>query len=192
LFPIWIQLLLSFFAVGKPTISTIGSYTFKNYLVADVYLRTEGTEWRPTMELIKDWDMRQQLTYLWDHQRMTLLTIRSHLIDSNLLTGSFFALGEGNRMKEFSVNMNVFAAYLHLLMLPLVLYYLLSPRYKENKETIALLYTCFLFQFLTSGISTGQDDRLLITALPLWIAAYLLVLRGTAHTQEASDIPATP
>lgn len=144
------------------------------------------------MELIKDWDMSQQLTYLWDHQRMTLLTIRSHLIDSNLLTGSFFALGEGNRMKEFSVNMNVFAAYLHLLMLPLVLYYLLSPKYKENKEIIALLYICFLLQFLTSGISTGQDDRLLITALPLWIVAYLLVLRGTAHTQEASDIPATP
>lgn len=178
LLPIWIQLLLSLVAVGKPTLSTIGSYTFKNYLVADVYLRTEGTEWRPTMELIKDWDMRQQLSYLWENQRMTVLTVRSHLIDSNLLTGSFFALGEGNRMKDFSINMNAFAAYLHLLMLPLVLYYLFSPRYKENKETIAILYVCFLLQFLTSGISTGQEDRLMITSLPLWIVAYISVTRG--------------
>ena len=178
LLPIWIQLLLSFIAVGKPTISTIGSYTFKNYLVADVYLRTEGTEWRDTMKLIEGWDFRQQLSYLWEHQMMTLLTVRSHLIDSNLLTGSFFTLGAGNRMKEFAVNMNVFAVYLHLLMLPLVVYYLLSPKYLDNKETIALLYICFLLQFLTSGISTGQDDRLLITALPLWIVAYILVLRG--------------
>ena len=190
LLPIWIQLLLSFLAVGKPTLSTIGSYTFKNYLVADVYLRTEGTEWRPTMELIKDWDMRQQLSYLWDHQRMTLLTFRSHLIDSNLLTGSFFALGEGNRMREFSIAMNTAAAYLHLLMLPLMLYYLLSRKYSENKETIALLYICFLFQILTSGISTGQDDRLLITALPLWIIAYLSVIKGLSEARVSeSHIP---
>jgi hypothetical protein len=184
LLPVWIQLFLTFAAIGRPTLSDIGSYTFKNYLIADVYGRTEGTDWRPTMELIKDWDTRQQLQYLWDHQRTTLLTIRSHLIDSNLLTGSFFALGEGNLMKDFSVNMNVIAAYLHLLMLPLVLYYLLSKTYTANKETIALLYLCFVFQWLTSGISTGQDDRLLITALPLWIVAYLSVLGGMAGTRN--------
>jgi hypothetical protein len=187
LLPIWIQLLLSTIAVGKPTISTIGSYTFKNYLVADVYLRTEGTEWRETMALIEDWNMQQQVSYLWDHQRMTLLAIRSHLIDSNLLTGSFYALGEGNILKEFSINMNIFAAYLHLLMLPLVLYYLLSHKYKEHKETIALLYICFVLQFLTSGISAGQEDRLMITALPLWIVAYLLVLRGMVGVQSSDN-----
>jgi hypothetical protein len=189
LLPIWIQLLLSFVATGKPTISNIGGYTFKNYLVADVYLRTEGTEWRETMALIEDWNLQQQLTYLWDHQRMTVLTIRSHLIDSNLLTGSFFTLGAGNRMKDFAINMNAFAAYIHLLMLPLVLYYLLSSKYRENKETIALLYLCFLLQFLTSGISTGQEDRLLITSLPLWIVAYLLVLKGITAPQTTSDAP---
>ena len=183
LLPVWIQLLLSTIAVGKPTISTIGSYTFKNYLVADVYLRTEGTEWRETMKLIEDWDMQQQLSYLWDHQRMTLLTVRSHLIDSNLLTGSFYALGNGNVLKEFSINLNRFAAYLHLLMLPLLLYYLLSAKYPLHKETIALLYLCFILQFLTSSISTGQEDRLMITALPLWIVAYILVLKGTAEIQ---------
>jgi hypothetical protein len=191
LIPIWIQLLLSFIATGNPTISRIGSYTFKNYLVADVYLRTEGTEWRETMELIKDWNLGQQLSYLWDHQRMTLLTVRSHLIDGNLWTGSFFTLGQGNRMKEFAFNMNAISAYIHLLMAPLVLYYLLSPKYRENKETIGLLYACFLFQFLTSGISTGQEDRLIITALPMWIIAYLSVLKGMSATQTASGSPVT-
>jgi hypothetical protein len=189
LLPIWIQLLLSFAATGRPTLSKIGSYTFKNYLVADVYLRTEGTEWRETMELIKDWDVQQQLSYLWEHQRMTVLTVRSHLIDENLLTGSFFTLGAGNRMKDFAFNMNAVSAYLHLLMSPLVLYYLLSRKYQDHtrsspvdKETIALLYICFLLQFLTSGISAGQNDRLMITALPLWIIAYISVLTGMRGT----------
>jgi hypothetical protein len=66
-----------------------------------------------------------------------------------------------------------------------VLYYLLSPKYRDNKETIALLYICFLLQFLTSGISTGQDDRLLITALPLWIIAYISALKGLTASQKA-------
>jgi len=189
LIPIWIQLLLSFVANGRPTLSGIGSYTFKNYLVADVYMREQGTEWRPTMVLIEDWDTRQQLAYLWDHPRTTLLTIRSHLIDSNLLVGSFYALGEGNRLKGFSLTMNVLAAYIHLLMLPLVIYYLLSVKYKENKETIALLYLCFILQFLTSGISTGQEDRLMITALPLWLITYIVVIRGMITPPTAHESP---
>lgn len=190
LVPIWIQLILSALAVGKPTLSGIGGYTFKNYLVADVYMREEGTEWRPTTALIEDWDLRQQLTYLWDHRRSTLLTVRSHLIDSNLLVGSFYALGEGNPARQFSLTMNVVAAYIHLLMLPLLLYYLFSSKYTKNKETIILLYTCFILQFLTSGISTGQEDRLMITALPLWLIAYIATLRGMHGAHEVEDAPA--
>jgi hypothetical protein len=49
-----------------------------------------------------------------------------------------------------------------------------------------------VLQFLTSGVSTGQDDRLLITALPLWIVAYLLVLGGMTRAQATSDLHATP
>jgi hypothetical protein len=178
LLPIWIQLILSTLAIGKPTISTIGAYTFKNYLVADVHLRVEGLQWRESMKAIEDWDLQQQLSYLWEHQRETALAYRRHIIDTNLWTGSFFTLGEGNRLAEFARTANAIAAYLHLLMLPIVVYYLVSTKYRDNKETIALLYLCFVFQILTAGISTGQEDRLMITALPLWIVTYILVYTG--------------
>lgn len=178
LIPIWIQLILSTLAIGKPTISTIGAYTFKNYLVADVHLHVEGLEWRESMKAIENWDLRQQLTYLWNHQRETALAYRRHIIDSNLWTGSFFTLGEGNRLAGFARTANAIAAYVHLLMLPIVIYYLVSSKYQDNKETVALLYICFVIQVLTSGISTGQEDRLIITALPLWIVAYMLTLAG--------------
>jgi hypothetical protein len=49
-----------------------------------------------------------------------------------------------------------------------------------------------VLQFLTNGISTGQEDRLMITALPLWIVAYILVLKGLATTQPGLDAPLTP
>jgi len=81
-------------------------------------------------------------------------------------------------LAEFVRTANALAAYLHLLMLPLMLYYLVSPKYVDNKETVALLYICFVLQILIAGISTGQEDRLIITALPLWIVTYLLVYTG--------------
>jgi hypothetical protein len=90
-------------------------------------------------------------------------------------------------MDGFAITMNAFAAYLHLFMLPLVVYYLLSPKYTANKQTIALLYLCFVIQWLTSGISTGQEDRLLMTAIPLWIVAYLLVFRGLFPSPSAQQ-----
>jgi len=178
LIPIWIQLLLSLIATGKPTVSDIGVYTFKNYFVADVHLRVEGLEWRASMQEIENWDLRRQLDYLLQHRRESALAFRRHIIDSNLWTGSFFTLGEGNRMTEFARTANSLSAYVHLLMLPLIIYYLASAKYWENKETIALLYFCFVIQILTTGISTGQEDRLIVTALPLWIVAYLLVYTG--------------
>jgi hypothetical protein len=178
LIPIWIQLILSFIATGKATVSDIGSFTFKDYLVADVYMQVEGTEWRQTTALIDEWTLQDQLTYLWENKRVTALTYRRHIIDNNLWTGSFFTLGEGNRTREFVVTFNAVTAYLHVLMAPLVFYYFFSSKYRGNKEIVAILYVTMLVQFLTSGISTGQEDRLLITTLPLWIITYALVLTG--------------
>jgi hypothetical protein len=178
LIPICIQLLLSSIAIGKPTISKTGAYNFKNYFVADVYLRVEKLEWRESVQEIKDWDLRHQIDYLQQHRRETALAFRRHIIDSNLWTGSFFTLGEGNRMTGFARTANAISAYLHLLMVPLMTYYLISAKYLKNKETIALLYFSFVIQLLTTGISTGQEDRLIVTALPLWIVAYLLAYTG--------------
>lgn len=187
LIPIWIQLILSFIATGKATVSGIGSFTFKDYLVADVYMQVEGTEWRETTAFIDDWTLKNQLTYLWNNKRITALTYRRHIIDDNLWTGSFFTLGEGNRTREFAITFNAITAYLHILMAPLVFYYFFSSRHKDNKEIVAILYVTMLVQFLTSGISTGQEDRLLITTLPLWIITYLIVLTGL-RTQQTEPV----
>jgi hypothetical protein len=73
-------------------------------------------------------------------------------------------------------------------MAPLVLYYFFSPKYSPQREIVGILYITFIVQFLTSGISTGQEDRLMITALPLWIIAYILVLTGMQVKQTEPSI----
>ncbi len=129
------------------------------------------------MTEIENWDTRQQLTYLWEHQRETLLTYRRNLIDTNQWIGSFFIRGEDNRMIGFVETINGLALYLHLFMLPLMFYALFSGKLRENQELILLIYAVFLIQTLATGISTGQEDRLTVTGVPLWIIAYLLTLK---------------
>jgi hypothetical protein len=141
------------------------------------------------MQEIETWDVKQELSYLWAHQRETLLTYRRNLIDNNQWVGSFFIRGENNRMIGFVETANAIAIYLHLFMLPLMFYFLLSGKYTENKELIALIYAVFLIQTLVSGISTGQDDRLTVTGIPLWIISYLLFLYTVLSTPK--PIPTT-
>jgi hypothetical protein len=186
--PIWIQLAISFSYNRTLSISNIGPNTFKYFFVAIVYEREENKPWRQSMQEIETWDVKQQLSYLWAHQRESLLTYRRNLIDNNQWVGSFFIRGENNRMIGFVETVNAFSIYLHLLMLPLMFYFLLSGKYTENQELVALVYATFLIQTLVSGISTGQDDRLTVTGVPLWIISYLLVLYSALSAPKPNPI----
>ena len=88
-------------------------------------------------------------------------------------------------MIGFASSFNAVSLFFHLIMLPLVGYYLLSPRYTRHVELLALIYLTFLIQTLLTGISTGQEDRLIITGVPLWIFTYLLVLHNFTIPQES-------
>lgn len=177
LIPIWIQFGLTYTYDHSLTISQIGSETFKNYFVASVYMDNEGTEWRPTMDLIKDWETSDQLAYLKEYPQESILVYFDNLIVDNLLTHSFFALGEGNLALNFTRNLNYAAVFLHILFLPLFGYFFLSSRFSwQQKEPLLIIYAIFLIQTLVTGISAGQEDRLIITGLPLWITAYIWLL----------------
>ena len=109
--------------------------------------------------------------------------------DTNQWVGSFFIRGENNRMIGFVETVNAFSLYLHLFMLPLMFYFLLSAKYSQNKELILLIYAVFVIQTLVSGISTGQDDRLTVTGIPLWIVSYLLVIYSVFSTRQSTVLP---
>jgi hypothetical protein len=176
LIPVWIQMALTLFHSGRPIVSNIAGDTFKKFFVAVVHSDTEGLDWRESLAVMEDWDLGDQLDYLGEHPRETVLTYRDNLIDRNLWIGSYFIRGEDNRMIGFAHSFNAFSIIIHLVMLPLVGYYLLSPRYTRHVELLALVYLTFLIQTLVTGISTGQEDRLIITGVPLWIFTYLLVI----------------
>lgn len=178
LVPVWIQLGLTAAHSGRPALSNIGGDTFEKFFVAVVHAKTEGLEWRESLAAIEGWEAGEQLAYLGAHPRETILTYRDNLVDRNLWIGSYFIRGEEDRMIGFAQSFNAASLYLHLLMLPLAGYYLLSPAYRQDKELLAVVYLTFLVQTLVTGISTGQEDRLIITGVPLWIFTYLVTARG--------------
>lgn len=187
LIPIWIQMALTLAHSGQPTVSNIGGDTFKKFFVAVVYSDTEGLGWHESLATIEDWDLGDQLGYLAGHPRETILTYRDNLIDRNLWIGSYFIRGEENRMIDFARSFNAISLYAHLIMLPLVGYYLFSPRHTRHKELLALIYLTFLLQTQVTGISTGQEDRLIISGVPLWIFTYLLVLHNFTSSPESPE-----
>lgn len=188
LIPIWIQLMVSLGYNGRLNVSQIGPYTFENFFVAVVYAHSEDLPWRESMAVIEEWDAQEQWDYLSRHPRETILTYRDNLIDRNLWIGSFLIRGEDNRMAGFAQSFNAVALYTHLIMLPLTLYFIFSPRYQQHKELIGLVYFTFLIQTLVTGISTGQEDRLVITGIPLWVFTYLLVCSALFTHKKTGEI----
>lgn len=191
LLPVWIQLGISLVVLGRPTLSDIGPYTFKNFFVAVVHYQTEDIGWRDSLKVIEDWGAQEQLEYLWNHPQQTLRTYRDNLVDRNLWAGSFFLRGEGNRLADLGLEMNAAALYAHLLLFPVVLYFLFSPRYRHVKQrgAVGAAYVIFLVQTLAAGISTGQEDRLIITGLPLWVFTYGTVLTVLNARLQSNNHP---
>jgi hypothetical protein len=181
LLPVLVQLGFSFGYNRTLSISEIGPTTFKYFFVAVVHAHEEDIQWRESLKIVQPWDLREQLGYLFTHGRATLYTLRHNLIDTNLWTGSFFIRGDGNRMIPFVEHVNGLAALLHIFMLPVMMYYLLSAGYQKDKINLIALYAIFLIQTLVTAISTGQDDRLIVTGIPLWIVCYVLTLYRLAE-----------
>jgi hypothetical protein len=175
LIPIWIQMAFSFGYDRTLQISSIGPYTFKYFYVAVVHSQAEELTWQQSLETIRSWGLKEQLEYLLQNKRQAILTFRSNLIDTNLWTGSFFIRGESNRMVSFVLFLNGFTTLLHLIMLPAAFYAITTSQSIKKRNALMLVYGLFLIQTMTTGISTGQDDRLTVTGIPLWILSYALI-----------------
>ncbi|MBT6051381.1 MAG: hypothetical protein HOG49_31655 [Candidatus Scalindua sp.] len=105
-----------------------------------------------------------------NNKKATFTVYFRNLVDEGFLADSYVIISKDNTMNIAIMSLNQWHFYLHLLMLPLMGYLLLLN--KEKWEAIWIIYLTFLIQTLASGVSSDQGDRLIITAMPLWIVAY--------------------
>ncbi|NOZ00052.1 MAG: hypothetical protein GXP40_12765 [Chloroflexi bacterium] len=175
LVPLWLQLTLSYRMTGRVMISEVSETTLRDFFVAWTYAHANGIDGREAAQVVSQWDSRQQIDYLMNNKRMAVVTYLDNLVPRGLLADSYFVMGESNPMNEVIASLNAGYLYLHLLMLPLMLYFLLFYQ-GRHREALWIMYATFLIQIFSSGISSNQGDRLIITALPLWIVSYAYVI----------------
>ncbi|MBT3189651.1 MAG: hypothetical protein HN736_02530 [Anaerolineae bacterium] len=182
LIPLWIQLLLSWQILGTPIVSDVAGPTLKYWTVTRVYAKAEDTTATlpEIAEILKDWTTKEEIAYLLNNKKATFSVYFNNLISEGLLADSYFIVNDNNSMNIAIMTLNKWHFYLHLLMLPLMGYLLLF-NYKGRWEAIWMIYLTFLIQTLASGVSADQGDRLIITAMPLWIVAY-----ATAFSHQLS------
>ena len=173
LIPVWIQLFLSWQILGSPIISDVAGPTLKYWTTTRVYALAEDTtaDLPEIATVVDDWSREEEIAYLLNNKKALFSVYFNNLVEEGLLADSYFIINYDNSMNIAIMTLNKWHLYLHLLMLPLMGYLLLF-NYKGKWEAIWIIYLTFAIQILASGVSSDQGDRLIITALPLWIVAY--------------------
>jgi hypothetical protein len=192
LLPLWIQFFITWQVLGYATVSDVGGHTLKYWTLTRVYARAEGMDdLRQIADIVEDWTTEQEIAYLLNHKQLTLTTYIANIVDEGLIADSYFIVRDDNPMNIAIQTLNKGYFYLHLLMTPLMLYLLFFYR-KGKWEAIWILYLSFAIQIAASGVSADQGDRLMITALPLWILSYAFVFAnlrdGVPVLQEEKTI----
>lgn len=172
LIPLWIQLIITWQFLGYATVSDVAGHTLKYWMLTRVYAREEGiSDLHQVAPLVETWSREEDIAYLLNHKQLTFTTYVNNLVEEGLLADSYVIINKDNSMNVAIMTLNKWHFYLHLLMLPLMGYLLLF-NYKGKWEAVWIIYLTFIIQILATGVSADQGDRLIITALPLWIVAY--------------------
>ena len=176
LIPLWIQLFLSWQILGSPIISDVAAPTLKYWTVTRVYAKAENTtaSLPEIAKIVENWTTEEEIAYLLNNKKATFSVYFNNLVEEGLLADSYFIINDDNSMNIAIMTLNKWHFYLHLFMLPLMGYFLLF-NYKGKWEAVWMIYLTFAIQILASGVSSDQGDRLIITAMPLWIVSYSFV-----------------
>jgi hypothetical protein len=94
-------------------------------------------------------------------------------IKENLTGGPIFAKAF-LKPYVFAKWMDTVYLVIHFLFLPFIALIILVKRGALALK-VSFLYLFFMLIIISSGISFDEGDRLTVTALPLWLAVYLVV-----------------
>lgn len=182
LIPVFIQFSIMFVRHDTFSFSTISGKTF------DEYLLTQGLEYKNNMshynarEKVRAMSSSEKMTLLKDNKSMYFDLYCENLKYNIKALPTFLSYPKefkNKQLTKFMESSNEFYYYLHFWMIiPTLLLLLISLFRKEFVKFGLTLFLASLVYYilLTSGISYWQGDRLVIIALPLWIALYLFVL----------------
>lgn len=171
--PVFIQLVLMNALIGRLTISTISTHTLEDYFSSQVYALGESVTFEEARLVMDEFSTAEEVAYLARNPGKAVALYVANVLFQNLLQSSDL-LGDHEPLRVFTRSTNTVYYGLHLIFLPLTVY--VVGRKRGRKANVKVLYLFSALIIVSSGISFWQGDRLVITAMPYWLAAYMGVL----------------
>lgn len=188
--PVALQIIINLNLHSMPSVSDISTATVKWYLAPQVYASRNAISLDDARQAIANYDSAQTLTYLIQNGTSSSAFFLQNLIEN--VTGASDYISYYPKPYLFTRATNIVYLIVHIAFLPAITYLFLT---KTNPLILAikLIYIFSTLILLTSGISFNEGDRLVMTALPLWVVVYTLVLFfffDSRHKDEQTTEPA--
>lgn len=184
---LWVpQLWFSYARTGSPSISNIGPVTYHDYLFTQVVMEVEQLPQDSAKARISRMSDEQASGYGAEH-RSTMLHILQQNVEQHIAADPMFLIyppGTGNRtLYAWMYAVNRDRGTIHWWMLCALMIALILRRWIPSLHTaeVAACSALIWYLFITSGISHWQGDRLVITAVPLFTVAYVVLLSDLSH-----------
>lgn len=181
--PLFFQMMIMKVKYNTFAVSQISSETFRNYLLAQGVKQNDNTTWEAARQKAVGFTSSEMFSYLLENKALYGELYLQNLKDNIAAFPSFLIGPRGfiyTGLGRYMTVTNTIYFYIHLVfILPVLgIFYLMYKRKQVNSYFILLVFPFVLmyYIFLTSPVSFGEGDRLVITALPLWVFLYALIV----------------
>lgn len=191
LLPVVIQVTVNLYLNGVPGVSNITEYTVTKYLLPQVHSSRYAVSLEQARSLFTHYDAAQSIAYLAQDPISSAAAFLRNVGEN--VTGASEYISSYEKPYVFTRVTNVAYLIVQLLLLPAIVYFILRKQH-PIASAIRLAYSFSLIIILTTGIVFNEGDRLVMTALPLWVFIYacvpVLFLDGTLTETEMALAPA--
>ncbi|MFY9308891.1 MAG: hypothetical protein WAQ28_07560 [Bacteroidia bacterium] len=181
--PLFYQIMIMKVKYDTFSVSQISSETFRNYLLAQGVKEIDNTTWEDARQKATGFTSDEVSSCLLDNKGIYTKLYLQNLKDNLTAFPSFLIGPRGfiyTGLGRYMTITNTVYFCLHLIFILPLLYILYRILRKKQWDHyfVSLVFpgvlTCYIF--LTSPVSFGEGDRLVITAMPAWIFLYTLVV----------------
>lgn len=167
--PVVIQILINLNLNGLFGVSDISMFTVKWYLLPQVFASRNAIPLDDARRAVADYDTIRTMAYLLQNGTSSLSFYLQNSWEN--ITAASDYIDYYPKPYIFTRITNVVYLIVQIAWLPAIIS-LFRNKTDSFALPIKLLYIFSLFIILTSGISFNEGDRLVMTALPLWVVIY--------------------
>jgi len=182
LLPLFIQIGIIKIKYDEFKVSKIASITLTDYLLTQGIEIIEGKNYETANKKANSLSPSEQKKYILQNSSDYIEIFFSN-VKSNITAFSTFLIYpigyENISMAKYMIEMNSYYFLFHqiFIFLTIILFLLFIQRKEYEKLLILFVFSALTaFYILTTGISTYQGDRLVLSSISIWIPLYAFIL----------------